>query len=69
MAQTLSMRLMKVYQQNGCLLPNLLALVRLEIQAAATGTTLFRENNICTFMLTTYTKEIASASGMKNENE
>lgn len=63
MSHSLSERIQKMLQQNGVLSQNLLTLVKLEINATLSGTTLFRENNICTYMLTSWTKDIAQSSG------
>uniref|UniRef100_A0A7S4PAT3 Ras-GAP domain-containing protein n=1 Tax=Paramoeba aestuarina TaxID=180227 RepID=A0A7S4PAT3_9EUKA len=53
----------QLMRQNNCFVPGLLSLVQLEINATLTGTTLFRENNICTYMLTLYTKTLAAQTG------
>mmetsp|Transcript_14372 Transcript_14372/g.19948 ORF Transcript_14372/g.19948 Transcript_14372/m.19948 type:complete len:1030 (-) Transcript_14372:186-3275(-) len=63
MSQGLAIKIQKLYRQNNCLMHNLLVLLELEVETTLTGTTLFRENNICTYMLTTFTRELAKKSG------
>ena len=50
MSHSLSLRIQRLLTQNNVFAPNLLNLVKLEINATLSGTTLFRENNICTIM-------------------
>eukprot|EP00009_Paramoeba_aestuarina_P014056 CAMPEP_0201541466 /NCGR_PEP_ID=MMETSP0161_2-20130828/71495_1 /ASSEMBLY_ACC=CAM_ASM_000251 /TAXON_ID=180227 /ORGANISM="Neoparamoeba aestuarina, Strain SoJaBio B1-5/56/2" /LENGTH=650 /DNA_ID=CAMNT_0047949007 /DNA_START=1067 /DNA_END=3022 /DNA_ORIENTATION=- len=63
MSHSLSLRIQKLLTQNGVLAPVLYNLVQLEISATLQSTTLFRENNICTYMLTSFTKDLAQSSG------
>jgi hypothetical protein len=61
--QTLAHHLQNIFVMNNSLLGSIITLVPHEIKSNLSGTTLFRENNVCTYMLTCFTRDVAVRSG------